>query len=80
MGQLTSNPIKRVVNPDEWKEVFEHQTYIVNLTDSNLVCNKCGNRIMFHQRVTRLLTKDGPEYYHESQCLKGVEIISANIT
>lgn len=75
MGQLRSN---QVIDSTNWKEVFEFQSYILTTVFDQLPCNKCGNLFKKGDRITRLLTSQGVEYYHSGTCLKGVEIIAGN--
>lgn len=77
MGQPANNKVK-LVNPLQWKEVIAQNTYICNLMEAIPGCAACGNSFKYGQKITRLETSQGVEYYHYDKCLKGVEIIGQN--
>jgi hypothetical protein len=56
--------------------VLEHQTYIYHTTtDGDLHCNKCGNHFKNTERVTRVLTNLGIEYFHNPKCLVAIDFV-----
>lgn len=58
------------------KEVFSHTTYIYRfIPEEVFFCAGCGLALIHGDRISKLITSSGIEYYHFDKCLKGVDIV-----